>query len=388
MMLFKNGIFIKVDQTRCLNYLHNGVGCTHCVSNCPGQAIELAEGGISLNKDNCLGCGLCLSDCPTEVFTASHWDETTVATEINNQKVKTIQLFCGYHMSSYLSKNENNIGAIQIPTCLSSLSKGAWYEIGLNANVEIRLDNCLECTMYECLGRLKFKINTAIEWLEASGHLPEFTLIKNKEKEKIMRKIKATSSGMKTTSRRDLFLSLFQQGKDVISKVRESNHLNHVNKNIKIQDSLLPTWKKRLEQSYIKNYQEGEDPASWPSIIKKSSCVNCRVCTTNCPTKALKLKLTNQTAVHTFNSGKCIDCRICMLFCPTGSITRDRQINENPFVEETILEVPVVKCQRCNEVAVDQGNNTCYWCANEADDIDIINDAWKFIKSRGDFDDM
>lgn len=378
-MLFNNGMFIKVDRTRCLNYLHHGVGCTHCVSNCPGLALELTERKISLNKENCLGCGLCLSDCPTQVFTANHWDETSVVMEVCRQKAEVTQFFCEYHDNPFLSKKEKNKGAIQIPTCLSSLSKGAWYEIGLHTSVEIRVDKCTECPMNKCLERLQLNVNTAIEWLEASGHTPEFTLVKNVGKVEKHKKLMAVSTGMKTTSRRDLFLSIFNQGKEVITKVREENNISKGRKKKGMARSLLPAWQNRLEQTYTANFQEGGRPVYWPSIQKSESCVNCSVCTTNCPTKALKVEIVNQKAVHTFTSGQCIDCRICMLFCPTGSIIRDREINVSPFEEEVLLEVPVVECKRCGETAADQGNTLCFWCENEADDSEMINDVWKFL---------
>lgn len=378
-MLLNNGMFIKVDRTRCLNYLHNGVGCNHCVSNCPGLALELTERNISLNGENCLGCGLCLSDCPTQVFTANHWDETSVVTEVRRQGAEVTQFFCEYHDSPFLSKAEKSKGAIQIPTCLSSLSKGAWYEIGLNTSVEMRVDKCTECPMSECLERLKLAVNTAIEWLDASGHTPEFTLLKMVDKVEKKKKLMAVSTGMKMTSRRDLFLSIFNQGKEVLTKVREENKTSKGQKKKRLARSLLPAWQNRLEQTYMTNFQEGGSPAYWPSIQKGESCVNCGVCTTNCPTKALKVEIVDQKAVHTFNSGQCIDCRLCMLFCPTGSITRDRVVITDPFAEEVLLEVPVVVCKRCGEIAADQGNSMCFWCENEANDSEMIGDVWKYL---------
>lgn len=378
-MLFTNGMFIKINPTRCLNYLHNGVGCTHCVSNCPGQALGLVQGSISLNEENCLGCGLCLSDCPTQVFSANHWDETTVVTEVCRQGAEVTQFFCEYHDSPFLSKAEKSKGAIQIPTCLSSLSKGAWYEIGLHTSVEIRVDKCIECPMNKCLERLQLNVNTAIEWLDASGHPSQFTFFENVDKVEKHKKLMAVSTGMKMTSRRDLFLSIFNQGKEVLLKVREENNKSKGQKKKGLPRSLLPAWQNRLEQTYTSHFQEGGNPVFWPSIKKSESCVNCGVCTTNCPTKALKVEIVDKKAVHTFNSGQCVDCRLCMLFCPTGSITRDREINASPFEEEVLLEVPVEVCKRCGEIAADQGNGMCYWCENEADDSYIISDVWKYL---------
>lgn len=336
----------------------------------------MKQRGISLIEDQCLGCGVCLTDCPTQVFTANQWDESAVVTEVRKQGYEVTQFFCDDHDHPYLSKAEKHKGAIKIPTCLSSLSKVAWYEIGLYTRVELRLDKCEDCPMNECLYRLQRKVNTAIEWLEASGHAPEFTLIKSVDKVEMNRKLKAVSSGMKTTSRRDLFLSLFNQGKEVVVKARNTNR----RKNKRLEISLLPTWKQRLEKTFTKNFQEGGSPAFWPSIQKRDSCANCGICTSNCPTKALQVNIIEKKAIHTFNSGQCIDCRLCMLFCPTGSIIRDRKINAAPFETEELLEVSIVACKRCGELASDNGKNTCYWCENEASDDEMITDVWKYVK--------
>lgn len=378
-MLFTNGTFIKIDRTRCLNYLHNGVGCTHCVSNCPVEALELTKNNISLNRDKCLGCGLCLSNCPTQVFTGSHWDETSVIKEVSRQGAEVTQFFCEYHDNPYLSKVEKSKGAIQIPTCLSSLSKGAWYEIGLYTKVEIRVDKCAECPMNKCLERLKFTISIALEWLEASSHTTDFILLKTVGKVEKKKKLMAISTGMKTTSRRELFLSLFNQGKEVITKVREENNTSMLQKKRKWERSLLPAWQSRLEQLHKNNFLKGGNPAYWPSIHKSDSCVNCGSCSANCPTKALKVEFVDQKAVHTFISGKCIDCRMCMLFCPTNSITRDRKANSHPFTEEMLLHFPVVECKTCGNLGVNNGRDFCYWCENEASESEMISDVWKYF---------
>ena len=144
-MLFKNGNYMEVNTIRCLNQLHQDVECQHCVKNCPGEALVLMNHEIYLIQDNCLGCGLCFSDCPTQVFTSKQWDETTIVADVKEQGAKETQIFCGNHSTPYLAKGEKHKGAIQIPTCLSSISKGAWYEIGLLTEAELRLDECENC---------------------------------------------------------------------------------------------------------------------------------------------------------------------------------------------------------------------------------------------------
>lgn len=48
---------LKVDPKTC-------VGCTHCMSLCPTQAIRVRDGQASINKNACVDCGMCLKSCP------------------------------------------------------------------------------------------------------------------------------------------------------------------------------------------------------------------------------------------------------------------------------------------------------------------------------------
>lgn len=288
-MLFTNGMFIQMDRTRCLNYQHNGVGCHHCVSHCPGQALSLQYNQISIEKEKCLGCGLCLSDCPTEVFHAKQWDETTVLAEVEKQSTAITQFFCEYNDAPFLSKEDKEKGAIQIPTCLSSLSKGAWYEIGLQTSVELRLEKCQQCPMKSCIDRLQYTVETAMEWLTASGHTHSFTYIDSVETIQRRKRRKAVPTGMKVTSRRDLFLTLFGQSKEAVQhKLRQRDYDSHGKR---MRSHSLSNWQKRLEESYTSHYQQGGSPAYWPSIEKSESCVNCGMCSNNCPTGALQIKI-------------------------------------------------------------------------------------------------
>lgn len=379
-MLFTGGLFIRVDDTRCLNYLHHDVGCSHCVSHCPGQALRVEQNRLYLDEAQCLGCGLCFSDCPTEVFSAGQWNEVAIVEDIKRQSAKVTQLFCGYNDSPFRSQEDKDKGAVQIPTCLSSISKCGWYEIGLLTAVELRLEKCHECPMKETLTRMKHAIETAMEWIAASGHACEFSYIYISKTVQKRNKLKAASTGLKVTSRRDLFLSLFKQGKEVARHVLKKEFTSYgIHRERVRAQNCLPGWQKRLEDSFTANFREGGSPAYWPSIVKNANCVNCGLCSDNCPTQALQIKYENGKAMHIFTGGHCLDCRICMLFCPTESITRDRQPNDYPFKPQIILEKDVILCQRCGESTFPSEDNLCYWCRNEPSDSELLSDVWKHL---------
>lgn len=380
-MLFKNANYVQIDTIRCLNQQHNGVECTHCVTNCPGQALILSNHEIYLIQEKCLGCGLCFSDCPTQVFTSKQWDETTIVAEVKVQNTKETQFFCGIHSTPYLSKEVKDKGAIQIPTCLSSISKGAWYEIGLLTAAELRLEECGECSMKESLGRMNLAVETAMEWLSASGHTPEFAYIEIAEKAKRKKKFQAATSGLKVTSRRDLFLSLLGRRDNCDD---EANSVEGGGRNPNTPEfkkrhkiNVLPDWQKRLEKSYKNHYQEGGTSAYWPTIKMSTDCVNCGMCARYCPTQALQITVEERECIHSFVSGHCLDCRVCMLSCPTQSIIRGRQADEEPFDMKNIYKVPVSECKRCEAKTLVNEENLCYWCEKEPLQEDLLSDVRK-----------
>ncbi|MDR0367868.1 MAG: 4Fe-4S binding protein, partial [Bacteroidales bacterium] len=40
------------------------MGCSHCMMNCPTEAIRVIEGKAKLNPDRCIDCGQCYRICP------------------------------------------------------------------------------------------------------------------------------------------------------------------------------------------------------------------------------------------------------------------------------------------------------------------------------------
>ncbi|WP_242869956.1 hypothetical protein [Desulfitobacterium hafniense] len=64
------------------------------------------------------------------------------------------EFFCGNHPAPFKKKKHQTRGAVQIPACLSTISRGAWYEIGLKTEIELHIEVCEECPMKEAISRL------------------------------------------------------------------------------------------------------------------------------------------------------------------------------------------------------------------------------------------
>jgi ferredoxin len=51
----------KIDAEKC-------TGCETCVSECPSEAITMAEEKAVVDEEACVDCGLCVEACPTEAI--------------------------------------------------------------------------------------------------------------------------------------------------------------------------------------------------------------------------------------------------------------------------------------------------------------------------------
>ena len=50
-----------VDNEKC-------TGCETCVSECPSEAITMADEKAVINLDTCVDCGVCVDACPSEAI--------------------------------------------------------------------------------------------------------------------------------------------------------------------------------------------------------------------------------------------------------------------------------------------------------------------------------
>lgn len=51
----------KIDQGKC-------TGCEACVTECPSEAIKMADAKAAINNDLCIDCGVCVDACSVEAI--------------------------------------------------------------------------------------------------------------------------------------------------------------------------------------------------------------------------------------------------------------------------------------------------------------------------------
>jgi Pyruvate/2-oxoacid:ferredoxin oxidoreductase delta subunit len=277
-----------------------------------------------------------------------------------------------------MDKNKGR-GAVRLPACLSIVSKGAWYELGLKTKIEIHLDQCKDCPMSETLQRLQYSVSTAAEWLQASGHIPPFSYIHQSSHGKTKRSWLAIETGLKITSRRDLFVSLIKKGKQLAGELPRETSSFPGELDEKMHNRCLPGWQRRLAEIFQKNRDGDVSPAYWPTIEVNEGCVNCGMCSHYCPSGTLQITVKGGVCTHHFTSGFCLDCRICQLFCPGEAIRRDRQMVDDPFEVKSIYSSSISNCRRCGSITMHRNEDLCFWCKQGDTNDNEMKDSLKKI---------
>lgn len=369
-MILEQGNSIKMAKNKCLNELHSGASCYHCVQHCPGKSLMIYEHQIYQDPASCLGCGLCLADCPTGVFTSTLWDEKAVSKDLKQKPEETVRIFCGYQDTFTVSDDDKKKGLLLLPGCLSMVSRGGWYEMGLLKKLELRLDKCENCPMRDSLNRLKTAVDTANEWLMACGVMERFSYVNKQEGKLKEKKIKIDPSGIPVTSRRDFFVNLINRGRLSGSGVKSASDTEPSREHD--EQYSCANWQLRLGELYPAQNSSDKQLAYWPDIKVGSDCVNCGMCTKYCPSRALAKTDGHNRSQRYFTSGYCLDCHLCTLSCPKQCITRDRVPAAQPFTTQLIFETNTCKCLRCGTDTIENPDHLCYWCRSEAKEQDLI----------------
>ncbi len=56
---------VYLDDAKC-------IGCTHCISHCPTEAIRVRDGKAIIDSDRCIDCGQCIRVCPYKAKKAKY----------------------------------------------------------------------------------------------------------------------------------------------------------------------------------------------------------------------------------------------------------------------------------------------------------------------------
>lgn len=365
------GSEVRVDFTKqiCINALQSQVSCDHCLTICPSGAIQRGDNGeLFLQQEACTGCGACLCHCPTECFKSQHWQEKKLIERVTKSEYDVIELFCGGHDKPYgKADKENPRDFVRVNVCFAALSKAAWFEMAQSKKLIIHREACDACEIQSCEHLWIDLVEQTREYLTACQLTPRMEICSVKQNGSILRRRWADTSGEKATSRREFLLKAGNIGVEAVlpsflkGAKPPSNQQNTENA------TLWPVWSQRFGVAYSKaeiEYGKG-DPAMWPYIQVKDSCISCGVCSYFCPTGALQKIEKDGMCQTIFNAGRCADCRLCEELCCQKAIVRSRRGIHQPFRPRIVQEIKLMQCKKCGSYCSETATGFCHWCQSE-----------------------
>jgi len=126
---------LKIDKKQC-------IGCTHCISVCPTQAIRIINGKAEIIQNRCVDCGECYKACPVSAIKVEDNDLNI----INKFKYKVALI-----PAILRSQFPDNINESKIFDSLIQIGFTHVYEVELSADLiskkvkeELKSKNCVK----------------------------------------------------------------------------------------------------------------------------------------------------------------------------------------------------------------------------------------------------
>ena len=390
-----NRISIAFEPTSCIRDRSRWATCTLCMDTCPSTAITLRTEGASslpsIDEARCLHCGQCLSACPLEAYTSPHFTESRLVARVPEEGVLRLRCFLPY---GQLEALDASVRTYQLGTCLAALSPGVLFELALNRPLELAVERCAECFIYQRAAyTFRANVQGACQLLrswnreanlretvplllggasddgtddasgapcaerdaacpgggaasaeanavgsagsaEAGGVCAERAAEGN-----------AVASGEARARRmRTRMRSLFQG-------TRKNADADKTALALRERAKRVPSWRVRLGRLWKDcelDARPADDGGAWPVLIVDSQrCRACGICRQLCPTGAILHTFDGERFGYRFEPGICVDCGLCIASCKQGALSRDYLPSDTPFSLDGKFSVDAVPCSGC-----------------------------------------
>ncbi|MEE8194273.1 MAG: 4Fe-4S binding protein [Dehalococcoidales bacterium] len=351
---------LEVSPAYCLRLRHKGSSCRLCLKGCPTDAISLGE-SLAVDNSLCDGCGICASVCPTGVFELKDLPYESLPARV--RKGSVVEFACSRVRPSRDTVTVPCLGYLDEAVLIATIGHGA-QAVSLNFAACRRCEN-------------KSGLRVAVKSLKKANRM--LALLG------IPKMISATSGGLagshsaegsEPSSRRE-FLSYLKEGARgmVASAVDGTPSDRKTSARTKVTlEPKLPK-KRSLLLEHIKALNP--PPSNWvkadglPFVRVEISdrCDGCGICTTFCPTGALKSCDQGDRQVIDFKLGYCLACNLCSDICPQGAIAYSSHINPHHLATAArtiLIEHRKSTCSQCGQSYIAlSGSSLCLNCRKE-----------------------
>jgi len=331
---------------KCVNSLSKFGSCEKCISACPTNAIQTADGNLipSLSQVDCIECGACISTCPTEALTIPKFSPLDFIFKTLENNSDEVILDC----------------KIDIP-CLASLSIEDLVSLVIlkKSDISANFGHCLSCDIFSKVGnQIDSQIQEANFFLKTLD-VPNRVILQNISENQ-------TFDKMDFKKRAIFDASIFKRD---MRGFESSEIAKAKNKDISNRRKLFLMSIQRVEKDNA-HILHSDDLTFLSQKVVDESCTNCQICYRVCPTTALSSDYKN--SVINFNSSLCVKCHLCHDVCETSSIQIRDDFSIQKFINrnsEPLIEFEIGKCYECNSFYTKKDNsNLCIRCNIEEDE--------------------
>lgn len=339
-----DGAAIKVRQGRCAKVRNRNVVCLKCAEACTSGCISLIDGELTIDASACVGCGTCATVCPTCALEARNPSDAQLlnvclaATDGPEAVIMCEQVRRA--VAGYLDE-----GKAACVVCLGRVEESLTSALAANGAKHIRLI-CGDCDCCE----QAFGLSTAQLVAETSNVL--FRAWESASRVTVEKSVPvgALLAGASAREVQDAVAAYFadRRGNDPVntafctdsddmiggsdvailqgegSRALQGSGLVHV-----MKDGTLPHFMPDRREKLLANLAALGQPRVnsvttrlWGQvIIDGQRCTSCRMCTTFCPTGALR-RFDEEGGAFGVDHypGDCVKCGSCQDVCPEQAL--------------------------------------------------------------------
>lgn len=346
-------------EERCVVVRNRNAKCRKCVEACPSGALEVGGNRLTYSSRACVSCGACTVVCPTEALIPMRPLDEDLATAIAQACVLAggLAVFACARASAKREADPDRYA--EVP-CLARMEESVLMGLAAQGASRIVLvdGTCKTCKYRACNPGIEETVNSTNGLLEAEGislrvermsAFPEQLRVEE-------------TTGLFGVSRR----GFFTQAKDVAKDAAEKAAVTALKKELaekapSLRDRLKMSDKGSLPQFIATRRMQvldamdtiGEPLAAeietrlWGNVvIDTEKCTSCFMCTTFCPTGALKKSEVEtedgKTRFIEFSTADCVQCRMCEDICLKSCITVERVVSVEELFdfEPRLIELP------------------------------------------------
>lgn len=294
---YRNWFVPGAIDNPCFPAMDNNLHCQACLDSCPTQAITKQWGTINIDPERCSYCGDCYIACPGDLIGIQGLDKLLVRIKRDREKgTQALYLYCDR------CRHGDVLGAVKVPNYhYLSPEVLLWTAaLGYTRVMVPGKQVCKSCQEH-CLDDLLLQVETVNSWLQ-HWHKKLELIIQSKPAGQPDRQL----------TRRELFTGLGRNVKHEVTGLVVEELENRLT-------MVLP----RTEQGYMRRQTLKAmaikllgEPTVWPDLAVcpdiGDKCSGCRVCSKQCPNRALIYEADGLL----IKPWLCNGCNFCGVSCP------------------------------------------------------------------------